>query len=665
LSVKKRHLQGKELDRQLASSPIRMKGGNLKKVLSACRTAFARYVLSSFQVLLRWLRDRSLLEFISLLLIVALLVQVGRDYRHHTVMIDPIVVPKTFEDRGYTPQAFSNAVRDEIDTIRRASMTTVTKSEGVNGRQNFSSIIKESIAVANTQDSPDIEIPETKLSFRTVTDFIERLLQFQPRHISGEITILTDLTDAPTTLRSTSRIRSQMSITMRVTQMRNGDDRLPRVSATSRVDPTLAVHESALAVLELTEPHVLAIWEYEKNNDPKRALELAGECQGDLEKWGWLIQGIILEDRANLQEDRSMYDEAIAKYERAHQIDPDWSYPFNNWGNVLAEQKDYDEAIRKYKDAISRDPRYADAYDGWGEVLQSKHDNRGAIAMYRRAIELDPKMAVAYNDWGTALDSTNDHDGAIARYQKAIELDPTLAVAWTNWGSTLYSKNDYDGAVAKFKKAMELDPNVAGVYDDWGNALANKSDYDGAIVKYQKAIALDPKVAGVYDHWGIALGNKSDYDGAIVKYQKAIALDPKVAGVYDHWGNALGNKNDYDGAIAKFQKAMELDPKVAGVYNDWGNALTHKNDYDGAIAKYQKAIELDPKVAGVYDDWGNALTHKNDYDGAIAKVQKAIELDATKAVFHKHLALCFEATGMHSQAAAQQMIADRLDTQHR
>ncbi len=131
------------------------------------------------------MRGRSLIEFIILLLLVAILGQISQDYFRDPVVIDPIVVPKAFEERGYTPQAFAAEIRDEIDEIIRSAMTQA-KKEGLvagNNRESFPTVNKESYAVATGEALPDIEIPETTLSFRKVVDFLEGLLQLQPRHI--------------------------------------------------------------------------------------------------------------------------------------------------------------------------------------------------------------------------------------------------------------------------------------------------------------------------------------------------------------------------------------------------------------------------------------------------------------------------------------------------
>jgi hypothetical protein len=223
----------------------------------------------------------SLLQNLGLLLVALVLVQVIRDYFHDPVVIDPIVVPKAFEEQGYTPQVFAAEVRDEIDELKRSAVIKANK-EGLsvaNSREGFATINYETFAVADSQALPDIEIPETTLSYGTAINFLEGLFQFQPRHISGEVTVATA---APTSAPAGSQSGEQMVITIRVTRMKKGDPRLLMVSASSSaVNPTEAISKSAKAVLQLIDPYVLAAYEYEVEKDQHKAWYLTTQCYGD------------------------------------------------------------------------------------------------------------------------------------------------------------------------------------------------------------------------------------------------------------------------------------------------------------------------------------------------------------------------------------------------
>ena len=130
----------------------------------------------------------------------------------------------------------------------------------------------------------------------------------------------------------------------------------------------------------------------------------------------------------NVYDDLGRYDDAIAEYERAIELDPKDAYPHNGLGNVYFEVGRYDDAIAEYERAIELDPKDACPHNGLGSVYYEVGRYKEAIAEYKRAIELDPKFALPHNGLGSVYYELGRHDEAIAEYERAIELDPKYAM---------------------------------------------------------------------------------------------------------------------------------------------------------------------------------------------------------------------------------------------
>jgi tetratricopeptide (TPR) repeat protein len=220
-------------------------------------------------------------------------------------------------------------------------------------------------------------------------------------------------------------------------------------------------------------------------------------------------------------------------------------YFYNNGGISLAELAELDsdsgkfeEAIEKYKKAIEIDPEDVIAHNNWGVDLV--------------------KLAQLDNDSGK-------FEEAIEKFEKAVEIDPEDATAYFNWGNSLAELAELDNdsgkfeeAIEKYKKAIEIDPKYAGSYLNWGNSLAELAELDNdsgkfeeAIEKYKKAIEIDPEDASAYNNWGVALAELAELDSdsgkfeeAIEKYKKAVEIDPKYAKAYSNWGISLEKLND-------------------------------------------------------------------------------------------------------------------------
>jgi len=259
---------------------------------------------------------------------------------------------------------------------------------------------------------------------------------------------------------------------------------------------------------------------------------------------------------------------------------------------------DNEQAIADYDQAIALKPDYALAYYNRGIAYRQKGDLDHAIADYDQAIALEPDDADAYNNRGVAYDYKGDLDHAIADYDQAIALKPDFAVAYRNRGIAYADKGDLDHAIADYDQAIALKPDYADAYSHRGAAYASKGDVARAIADDDQAIALKPDYAEAYSHRGFAYASKGDLDHAIADFDQAIALKPDLAVAYFNRGAAYADKGDLDHAIVDFDQAISLDPDDVLAYNNRGNAYVQAGEKDKAIADLRKVLELssDPQL---------------------------------------------------------------------
>ena len=73
---------------------------------------------------------------------------------------------------------------------------------------------------------------------------------------------------------------------------------------------------------------------------------------------------------------------------------------YYNRGNVYLKRGQFQTAVADYDKAIALDPEFAMAYNNRGLAYAGQYQFDRAIADYSKAIELDPKLAVAYDNRG-------------------------------------------------------------------------------------------------------------------------------------------------------------------------------------------------------------------------------------------------------------------------
>jgi superkiller protein 3 len=117
-------------------------------------------------------------------------------------------------------------------------------------------------------------------------------------------------------------------------------------------------------------------------------------------------------------------DEAIAQYQAALQIKPDYTEAQFNLGNALGQIGRLDEAIAHYQAALQIRPDYADAQFNLGNVLMQKGEVDDAITHFQSALEINPNNATIHLNLGLCFYEKGLMEEAIAQYQTALQLQP-------------------------------------------------------------------------------------------------------------------------------------------------------------------------------------------------------------------------------------------------
>ena len=75
----------------------------------------------------------------------------------------------------------------------------------------------------------------------------------------------------------------------------------------------------------------------------------------------------------------------------------------NNLGNVFSDQGKPDEAVACYQRALQLKPDYADAHNNLGNVFKDQGKPDEAVACYQRALQLKPDFAEVHNNLGNVF----------------------------------------------------------------------------------------------------------------------------------------------------------------------------------------------------------------------------------------------------------------------
>jgi tetratricopeptide (TPR) repeat protein/SAM-dependent methyltransferase len=152
-----------------------------------------------------------------------------------------------------------------------------------------------------------------------------------------------------------------------------------------------------------------------------------------------------------------------------------------------------DEAVASYNKALTLMPDYAEAHSNLGVSLQELRKLDEAVASYNKAIALNPDLAEAHASLGNALKEMDRLEDAVASYRKAIALDPDLAGAHTNLGLALQDQGRLEDAAASHRRTIALNPDFAEAHSYLGSALQELGKSEDAFTCQRRAVALDPQ----------------------------------------------------------------------------------------------------------------------------------------------------------------------------
>jgi predicted TPR repeat methyltransferase len=129
---------------------------------------------------------------------------------------------------------------------------------------------------------------------------------------------------------------------------------------------------------------------------------------------------------------------AIALFERALAILPEFAEAHNNLGVLLHAGGDPTGAARHFERALSLNPGYAEAHNNLGAVFQGQGRVPEATLEFERAVAASPAYPDALNNLAMALFAQDRFEAAITRWQQVLALAPDHHGAEVCIGKALY-----------------------------------------------------------------------------------------------------------------------------------------------------------------------------------------------------------------------------------
>ncbi len=195
--------------------------------------------------------------------------------------------------------------------------------------------------------------------------------------------------------------------------------------------------------------------------------------------------------------------------EDVKRVPPGTALDHKNAGNVLRGKNDMGGALAEYNMALMIDPNFADALNNRAGVYKDRGELDLALADFNRAIASDPKHRVAYLNRAGVWWDLGETAKQMADYESAIQFaenDARRATVYSTRAWARYKANQVAEAVADAEKATQLAPNDGEAWGVLGRIHLNSGHSDAAIPALRRSIAESAGNLESHVNLSLALG---------------------------------------------------------------------------------------------------------------------------------------------------------------
>jgi tetratricopeptide (TPR) repeat protein len=197
------------------------------------------------------------------------------------------------------------------------------------------------------------------------------------------------------------------------------DQALASFQAAMRDDPSSAEAHYSIGSVYLKQERIA-----DARGSFERAVKLTATYP-DTAPSAWNDLGILATREGNI-------NAAVADFQEAVRLSPDYWIALENLGNAYRQQKRWDDARGAFERAIAVRPQAPEAYSNLAIIYAQADDTDHAYQYLQNALKLRPDYPEALNNLGILYLRTRRRDEGVAKFEECIRVAPAFDQAYLN-----------------------------------------------------------------------------------------------------------------------------------------------------------------------------------------------------------------------------------------
>jgi tetratricopeptide (TPR) repeat protein len=191
----------------------------------------------------------------------------------------------------------------------------------------------------------------------------------------------------------------------------------------------------------------------------------------------------------------ALWRDTFTLFEHSLRIAPDRNIPIQyNLGLAFADIGKYDEAIAHFEKALEVDPNFALGLLNMGVTRQKQGRVTEAMGFYKRAIGVAPNLPQAHLGLGLGFAAQRKFEAAVEELREAARLDPADSDSRTNLALVLAQMGRITEGIDTLHEVLRSNPKSAEAHNNLGIILFVTGKTRESIPEFEEALRLNPSL---------------------------------------------------------------------------------------------------------------------------------------------------------------------------